>query len=63
MEIQVSAELQPAVGMRNRQRALDVAGDRFGSGVGQVVDRQDEDVVTDADAAVLAAVALEGGFR
>jgi hypothetical protein len=35
--------------------------DRLGRGIGQVVQRQDDDVVADADAAVLAPVAEEGG--
>ena len=59
VEIEVGAELQPAVRMRNRQRPLDVVRDRFARGVGQVVDRQDDDVVAHADAAVLAAVTPE----
>ena len=61
VQVEVGAELQPAVGMRDRQRALDVVRDRLGGGVGQVVDRQDDDVVAHADAAVLAPVAAEGG--
>ena len=59
VQVEVGAELQPAVRMRNRQRALDVVRDRFGRGVGQVVDRQDDDVVAHADAAVLAAITPE----
>ena len=54
VQIEVRAELQPAVGMRQRQRALDVVGDRLAGGVGEVVERQDDDVVAHADAAVLA---------
>ncbi len=64
VELEVGAELQPAVGMRDRQRALDVVRDRLGGGVRQVVERQDDDVIAHADAAVLAPVAEEGGvFR
>ena len=59
VQVEVGAELQPAVRMRNRHRALDVVRDRLGRGVGQVVDRQDDDVVAHADAAVLAPVTLE----
>ena len=62
VQIEVGAELQPAVGMRQRQRPLDVVLDRLRGGVGQVVDRQDDDVVAHADAAVLALVAPESGF-
>jgi hypothetical protein len=61
VELEVGAELQPAVGMGNRERALDVVRDSFGGGVGQVVQRQDDDVVAHADAAVFAAIAEEGG--
>jgi hypothetical protein len=60
MQLKVLAELQAAIGMRDRQRALDVVGHRLAGGVGDVVHGQDEDVVAHADAAVLAAVALEG---
>ena len=35
MEIEVGAELQAAVGMRNGDRALDVVRDRLGRGIGQ----------------------------
>ena len=64
VQVEVGAELQPAVRVRDRQRALDVVGDRLGGGVGQVVERQDDDVVAHADAAVLAPVAEESGvFR
>jgi hypothetical protein len=53
VQVEVGAELQAPVGVRDRERALDVVRDRFGGGVGQVVDREDDDVVADADAAVL----------
>jgi hypothetical protein len=61
VQIQVGAELQPAVGVRDRQRALDVVGHGLGRRVGQVVQRQDDDVVAHAHAAVLATVAEERG--
>jgi hypothetical protein len=60
MQIKVLAELQAAIGMRDRQRALDVVGHRLAGGVGDVVHGQDEHVVAHAHAAVLAPVALEG---
>jgi hypothetical protein len=60
MQLEVLAELQAAIGMRDRQRALDVVGHRLAGGVGDVVHGQDEDVVAHADAAVLAPVALDG---
>ena len=48
-------------GMRDRERALDVVRDGLGGRVREVVERQHDDVVADADAAVLAPVAEEGG--
>jgi hypothetical protein len=61
VQFEVGAELQPAVGVRDRHRALDVVRDGLGRGIGQVVQRQHDDVVAHADAAVLAPVAEEGG--
>jgi hypothetical protein len=61
MQLQVGAELQAAIGVRDGQRALDVVGDSLRRRIGQVVHRQDDDVVADAHAAVLAAPAFEGG--
>jgi hypothetical protein len=61
VKVEVGAELQPPVRMRDRQRALDVVRDRLGGGVRQVVERQDDDEVADADAAVLAPIAEECG--
>src|SRR5262249_1967485 len=52
-EGEVGAELQPAIGVRQRQRALDVVGHRLAGGIGEVVERQDNDVVAHADAALL----------
>jgi hypothetical protein len=59
MQLQVLAELQAAIGVRDRQRALDVVGHGLAGGVGDVVHRQDEHVVAHADAAVFAPVGLE----
>ncbi len=59
VQVEVGAELQPSVRMRDRERTLDVVRDRFARRVRQVVDRQQDHVVADADAAVLAAVTLE----
>src|SRR5712692_34836 len=60
MHIEVGAELQPPVRMRDGKRAFDVVRHRVACGVGKVVHGQDDDVVAHADAAVLALVALEG---
>ena len=63
MELEVLAELQPAIGVRQGERALDVVRDRLAGGVGEVVEGQDDDVVAHADAAVLAPVAPEFQVR
>ena len=55
VQVEVGAELQAPVGVRQRDRALDVVGDGLAGGVRDVVDRQDGDIVADAHAAVLAA--------
>ena len=57
------AELQPAVGVRQGDGALDVGGDRLAGGVGDIVERQDGDVVAHADPAVLAPVAPDCAVR
>ena len=41
MQVEILAELQTAIGVRQRQRALDVVGDRLAGGVGEIVERQD----------------------
>ncbi len=61
MEIEILAELQAAIGMGNRQGALDVVGHRLARRIGQIVERQDDDVVAHADAAVFAAPSGDGG--
>ena len=57
--LEVLAELQPAIGVRDRQRPLDVVRDRLAGRVGEVVEGQDDDVVAHADPAVLAPVSRE----
>src|SRR5690606_23246928 len=63
MQVEVGAELQATVGMRQRQGALDVVGDRLAGGVRQIVERQDDDVIAHANPAVLAAPAPRGVIR
>ena len=63
MQVEVGAELQPPIRMRNRQRALDVVGNGFARRVGQIVDRQDDDVIAHADTAILAAITPEFGLH
>ena len=52
-----------AVRVRQRHRALDVVLHRLRGGVRQVVDRQDDDVVAHADAAVFALVTPESSLE
>ena len=56
MQIEVGAELQPAIGMRNGHRALDVVGDGFAGRVGKIIQRQDDDMIANAHASVLATI-------
>src|SRR3546814_16149287 len=53
MQLEVLAELQPPVVVRQREAAVDVVGHLFAGGVGEVIQRQDHHVVADADAAIL----------
>ena len=59
MQFQVFAELQAPIVVRQRQAAVDVVGDLLAGRVGQVVERQDDHMIADADAAVLAPKAEE----
>ncbi len=52
VQLEIGAELQPAVWMRQRQDALDDPGHRLDRRVGQVVDRQHDDVVAAPDPAI-----------
>ena len=63
MQIEVGAELQAAVGVRDRQRALDVVGDRLAGRIREIVERQDDDMIAHADALVLAPPAPEREVR
>src|SRR6266480_2895833 len=62
MQVEIRAELQPPVRMRNRERSLDVARHGFARGVGEIVDGQDKDVVSYADATAVAFVSPECRF-
>ena len=59
MEVQIGAKLQPAVGVRDGHGAFNVIGDRLARGIRQIVERQNDDMVADADAAILAAISKE----
>ena len=55
MQFEIFAELQPAIGMRQRQGALDIVAHSLTGGVGEVVEGKNDHVIADACAAVLAA--------
>ena len=59
MQVEIGTELQPAIRVRNGQRAFDVVPDGFGGCVRQIVDRQDDDVITHADSAIVATVTVK----
>src|SRR5438105_9610206 len=59
VQFQILAELQPAIGMRQRQGALDVVAHSLAGGVGEVVKRKNDHVITDAYAAILAPKTVE----
>src|SRR5437879_4295499 len=55
MEFEVFSKLQPAIGMRQGQSPFDIVRHSFRGGVGKVVEGQNDHVIADAYAAVLAA--------
>jgi hypothetical protein len=48
VNLEILAKLQPAIGVRDRHRALDVVGNRLAGRIRDVVDRQDDHVVAHA---------------
>ena len=60
VQLQIFAELQPPIVVRQSHAALDVVRHLFASGVGKVIEGQNHHVVANADAPVLPAVAHEG---
>src|SRR6185503_2344286 len=58
-QLEILTELQPAVGMRKRQRALDVVRHRLARRIRQVVERKNDYMVTNADAPVFPPVSIE----
>ena len=61
VQVQVRAKLQPPVRVRYGHAAFDVVRHGFSGGVRQIIERQNNDMVTHANAAVLAAVAQKCG--
>jgi hypothetical protein len=59
MQFQIRAKLQAAIRMGQGQRALDIVGHCLAGSVGEVIHRQDDDVIADADTAIIAAVPPE----
>ena len=58
-QLEILTELQPAVGMRQREGALDVVRHRFARGVRKVVERQNDYVIANADTSVFTLVPIE----
>ncbi len=63
MQFEVLAELQTSIGVRNRHRTFDVVGDRLARGIREIVERQNDDVVSHTDAVVLPPPAHERHIR
>src|ERR1035437_5128372 len=59
MQLQVLAELQPAIRMWQRQRTLDVVGDGFAGGVGKVVQRKNDNMIANSYTAVFTAKSIK----
>ena len=57
MQVQIIAELQAPVRVRQGQRAFDVVRDRFACRIGDVIDGKNDDVIAHSDAAVLTPIA------
>ncbi len=60
VEIEVGAELQATIGVREGKCALDIVRDRLARRVREIVERQDDDMIAHADTAVFTAPAMEG---
>ena len=59
VQIQILSELQSAVGMRQRHGRGDIVGDGFTGRVREVIDREDDDMIANAHASILAAISLK----
>ncbi len=58
-QLEILTELQPTVGMGERQRALDVVRHRLARGIRKVIERENDYMITNADAPVFASVSIE----
>ena len=56
---EVLAELQAAVGMRDGHRTLDVVGHRLAGRIGEIIQRENDDMIAHAHASVLATISLK----
>ena len=56
MQLEVFAELKPAVGVGQRHGAGNIISDCFAGRVRQIVDRQDNNVITHTDTTVFAPI-------
>lgn len=63
MQLKVFTELQATIVVRKCERALDVVLDRLTGCIGEVVQRQDDDMVANAHTAIFASVSPECRFH
>ena len=59
VQLEIFPELETAVGVRQRQSALDVVAHGLARGVGEIVERKNDDVIADAYPAIFPPKAVE----
>jgi hypothetical protein len=57
MQLQVFAKLQTSVGVRKSQHPFNIIRDGFSAGVGQIVERENDNMIAYADSTVLTPIA------
>jgi hypothetical protein len=62
MQVEVGAELEAAVRVRQGHAALDIVRDSFRRGIGEVVNRQDNDMVAYSNATIRSPVTPKSLF-
>ena len=60
MQLEIFAELEAAIGMRNGHRALDVVGHGLAGRVRDVVQRQDDDMIAHTHPAIFTPIGIDG---
>ena len=62
MQLQVSAKLQTTIGVGNFDSTLNVVGDRIAGGVREVIEGENNHMITNPHASVLTTVTHKSGF-